>query len=74
MQAYEKIKNRPINTIAIKNRQSVRNIGAFQNVYRDYVYAAVELKIVTPTDAVVLPSKQMTAEETIIMLYKMQSR
>lgn len=74
MQAYEILYDRPIKSVAIKNKQSVQNIGAFQSIYRDYVYAAVELKIVTPTNAKVLPSKQMTVEETIIMLYKMQAR
>lgn len=74
MQAYEILYNRPIKSVVIKNKQSVQNIGAFQSIYRDYVYAAVELKMVTPTNAKVLPSKQMTIEETIIMLYKMQAR
>ena len=74
MQAYEMLYNRPVKSIVIKNRQSVQNIGAFQSIYRDYVYAAVELKIVTPINAKVLPSKQMTVEETITMLYKMQAR
>lgn len=73
MQGYEKIKNRPIASIVIKNRQSVKNIGAFQNVYRDYVYAAVELKIVSNPNSQVLPSKQMTVEECIAMLSKMAS-
>ena len=73
MQAYEKLYNRPVSTIAIKNRQSVQNIGAFQPVYRNYVYAAVELKIVEPTDNKVMPSKQMTVEEVIKLLYKVQS-
>lgn len=74
MQAYEMLYNRPIKSVVIKNKQSVQNIGAFQSIYRDYIYAAVELKIVTPTNAKVVPSKQMTVEETIIMLYKMQAR
>ena len=74
MQAYEILYDRPIKSVAIKNKQSVQNIGAFQSIYRDYVYAGVELKIVTPSNAKVLPSKQMTVEETIIMLYKMQAR
>ena len=73
MQAYEKLYNRPVNTIVIKNRQSVQNIGAFQPIYRNYVYAAVELKIVEPVDNRVIPSKQMTVEEVIKLLYKVQS-
>ncbi len=74
MQTYEKLYNRPIASISIKNRQSVRNIGAFQNIYRNYVYAAVELKIVENPNSQVLPSKQMTVEEIIRMLYKVQAR
>lgn len=74
MQVYEMLYNRPIKSVVIKNKQSVQNIGAFQSIYRDYIYAAVELKIVTPINAKVVPSKQMTVEETIIMLYKMQAR
>ncbi|MBE6024496.1 MAG: hypothetical protein E7231_15140 [Cellulosilyticum sp.] len=72
MQGYELLKHRKINTISIKNKQSVLNIGAFQPIYREYVYAAVELKIVQPQDSRVLPSKQMTATEVIKMLYKIQ--
>lgn len=74
MQAYEKISNRSVNTIMIKNRQSVQNIGAFQPIYRNYVYAAVELKIVEPVNTSVMPSKQMTVEEIIKLLYKVQAR
>ena len=73
MQGYEVVKHRKVETIAIKNKQSVQNIGAFQPVYRQYVYAAVELKVVQPQDSRVLPSKQLTATELISMLYKMQS-
>ena len=72
MQGYELIKHRDVNTIVIKNKQSIQNIGAFQPVYRPYVYAAVELKIVQPQDSRVLPSKQMTGTEVIAMLYKIQ--
>lgn len=73
MQAYELLYNRSVKSVVIKNKQSVQNIGAFQTMYRDYVYAGVELKIITPTNAKVLPSKQMTVEETIKMLYKVQA-
>ena len=73
MQAYEKIYNRPVSSINIKNRQSVQNIGAFQPVYRSYIYAAVELKVVEPVDRRVIPSKQLTVEEVIKLLYKVQS-
>ncbi len=72
MQGYEKVHKRPINSIVIKNRQSVQNIGAFQAQYRPYVYAAVELKIVNNPNSKVLPSKQLTVEEIIAMLYKSQ--
>lgn len=68
MQAYEKIYNKPIAAINIKNRQSVTNIGAFQPPHRQYVYAAVELKIIPNTNGTVMPSKMMSAEEIIKML------
>lgn len=73
MQGYERIHNRKVATIAVKNKQSVQNIGAFQPIYRDYVYAAVELKIVNSPDGKVLPSKQISVEEFIAMLSKMAS-
>ena len=73
MQAYEKTHHRKVSTIKIKNKQSVTNIGAFQPVYRDYVYAAVELKIIDNPSSKVIPSKQMTVEEIIKILYKMQT-
>lgn len=73
MQGYEKVHKRSVNSIVIKNRQSVQNIGAFQTQYRPYVYAAVELKIVNNPNSKVTPSKQMSVEEIIAMLYKAQS-
>ena len=73
MQGYEAIHHRKVNSIMIKNKQSVSNIGAFQPVYRDYVYAAVELKIIDNPGSKVIPSKQMTVEEVIKILYKMQT-
>ena len=72
MQAYEKLYNKPVASIRIMNKQSVQNIGAFQPAYRNYVYAGVQLKIVNNPSSKVIPSKQMTVEETIIMLYKLQ--
>lgn len=74
MQAYEKRYNRKIASVVIKNKQSVQNIGAFQSIYRTYVYVGVELKIVENPNSKVLPSKEMTAEEIIKMLYKMQAQ
>lgn len=74
MQAYEKRYNKPITAIAITNRQSVQNIGAFQQVYRNYIYAAVQLGIVTPDNGRVLPSKQLSVKEFLKMLYIMQSK
>jgi hypothetical protein len=68
MQAYEKIYNKSVAAVNIKNRQSITNIGAFQAPYRSYVYAAVELKVVPAANAMVLPSKIMSAEEIIKML------
>ena len=70
MQAYEKIYNKPIATIQIKNRQSVSNIGAFQTQYRAYVYGGVELNIIPLVNRQVLPSKLMSVEETLQMLSK----
>ena len=74
MQAYEKLHNRKANSIVIKNKQSVQNIGAFQSIYRTYVYAAVELKMIDNPNSKVLPSKEMTAEEIIKILYKVQAQ
>ncbi|PHV69852.1 hypothetical protein CS063_13515 [Sporanaerobium hydrogeniformans] len=74
MQVYEQLYNRPIHAIAIKNRQSIKNIGAFQTIYRNYVYAAVELRIVDNPNSQVLPSKQLMVEEVIRMFYKVQVR
>lgn len=71
MQAYEIQKNRPVQTINITNKQSVTNIGAFQPIYRDYVYAAVQLKVINNQDSKVLPSKQISVEEFIQILCKM---
>lgn len=72
MQGYEVIKHKDVDTISIRNKQGVTNIGAFQPLYRQYVYAAVELKIITAKDSKVMPSKQMTATEIIEMLYKIK--
>lgn len=74
MQTYEKLYNKPIGAINIKNRQSVTNIGAFQVPYRPYVYAAVELKIIQNPNLQVLPSKAMSAEEIIKMLSRIITR
>ncbi len=72
MQGYEMLHHRKVETIVIKNKQSLTNIGAFQPIYRPYVYAAVELKIIDNPNSKALPSKQMSAEEMIKMLYKIQ--
>ncbi|WP_069998897.1 hypothetical protein [Cellulosilyticum sp. I15G10I2] len=74
MQAYEKVYNRPITSVQIKNRQSVTNIGAFQTQYRAYVYAGVELNIVNNPNRQVLPSKSMSVEETLKILSKVALR
>lgn len=73
MQGYEILRDRKVESIAIRNRQSVQNIGAFQSIYRPYVYAAVELKVIQASNSKVFPSKQMTAQEIIQMLYKIQA-
>ena len=72
MQGYEMLHHRKVETIVIKNKQSLTNIGAFQPIYRPHVYAAVELKIIDNPNSKALPSKQMSAEEMIKMLYKIQ--
>lgn len=73
MQGYEVLHHRNTSSVVIKNRQSVSNIGAFQPIYRPYIYAAVELKIVNNPNTKVMPSKQMTSEELIKMLYQIQA-
>ena len=73
MQGYEMLHHRKVENIVIKNKQSLTNIGAFQPIYRPYVYAAVELKIIDNPNSKALPSKQMSAEEMIKMLYKIQA-
>ncbi len=72
MQGYEQIHHQKVQTIKINNKQSVQNIGAFQSIYRDYVYAAVKLNIVIPTDNKVYPSAELTVEKVIKMLYDIQ--
>lgn len=72
MQGYEQLQRRSIQSINNSNKQSVQNIGAFQSVYRDYIYSAVTLKIVTPQNNKIYPSSQITVETTIKMLYDIQ--
>lgn len=72
MQGYEQIHHINVKEINITNKQSVKNIGAFQPVYRDYVYAAVKLNIVVPNENQVYPSNQISVEMAIKMLYGMQ--
>lgn len=74
MQAYEVLKNKKVNQVRITNKQAVTNIGAFQPAYRDYVYAAVELKIIDNPDNRVLPSSKITQEDYIKILYRMTQR
>lgn len=68
MQAYEKIYYKSVDSIYIANKQSVQNIGAFQPQYRQYVYAAVQLGVVSPKNNKVLPSEPMTTRDVIKML------
>lgn len=70
MQVYEKINNVSVNTIYIKNKQSVQNIGAFQTHYRPYVYAAVELGVVKTTDGKIAPEGGITCKQAIEMFTK----
>lgn len=74
MQAYEKMYYKPIQSIFITNKQKVQNIGAFQPVYRPYVYAAVELGVIIPEGNKLSPSKIMTTEEVIRMLTKIMPK
>ncbi|MGL4345925.1 MAG: hypothetical protein ACRCTE_12065, partial [Cellulosilyticaceae bacterium] len=70
MQAYEKITYKSVNQIMIMNKQSVSNISAFQPKYRQYVYAAVQLGVVTPKNQRVSPSDGVTTREFLQMLSK----
>jgi hypothetical protein len=70
MQAYEKIHHTSVDNLFISNKQAIQNIGAFQTYYRNYVYAAVQLKIVTPENNKVLPSKQLSVKDVLSMLVK----
>nr|WP_307991056.1 hypothetical protein [uncultured Niameybacter sp.] len=70
MQAYEKMYYKNINSIYISNKLKVENIGAFQPIYRPYVYGAVELGIAVPEGNKVLPSKLITAKDVVRMLSK----
>ena len=74
MQAYEKIYNQKAESIKIKNKQGIQNIGAFQAHHRNYVYAAAELRIVAPVNNMIIPSKFMTNEEILEMLSKTVTR
>lgn len=74
MQAYEKIYNKKVESIKVKNKLSVKNIGAFQEYYRNYVYAASELKVVAPVNDMIVPSKLMTNKEILEMLSKAVTR
>ncbi len=74
MQAYEKIYNKKVESIKVKNKQGIKNIGAFQEYYRNYVYAATELKIVVPVNSMIVPSKFMTNKEILEMITKMVTR
>lgn len=70
MQAYEKMYYKNLNSMYISNKLRVENIGAFQPIYRTYVYGAVELGVVVPEGNKVLPSKSITAKDIIRMLSK----
>lgn len=72
MQAYEKLHQRKVSTIYISNKQIVQNIGAFQPVYRDSIYAAVALNVVVPTYNRILPSQKITGQQLITMLYQIE--
>lgn len=74
MQAYEVLNNKKVANVRITNKQAVTNIGAFQPVYRDYVYASVELKIIDNLNNQVLPSVKTTQEDYIKVLYRMTQR
>ena len=72
MQGYEKLHHTNVKSINISNRQSVQNIGAFQPMYQDYVYAAVQLKVVIPENNKIYPSTPVSIETVIKMLYNIQ--
>jgi hypothetical protein len=73
MQTYEKVNNKDIRAIVIRNKQSVSNIGVFQSQYIPYVYAAVELGVVTPVNQKIVPSEGVLAIEVIQILTKITS-
>lgn len=74
MQAYEKIQYKSVHQIMIMNKQSVSNIGAFQPKYRQYVYGAVQLGIIQPTNGKVMPSDGVTTKIFIQMLSKIVAK
>ncbi|OOB76974.1 MAG: hypothetical protein BEN19_03090 [Epulopiscium sp. Nuni2H_MBin003] len=65
MQLYEKVTYRSVSQIVITDRQSVTNIGAFTPIYREYVYAGVQLGFVQTVDAQVYPSQPLKVSEVI---------
>ena len=47
MQVYEKIHNKPIGSVHIKNRNALSNIRDFNQLHQPYVLVAVDSKIIT---------------------------
>lgn len=70
MQAYEKLYSVDIKSIQVTNKKSVSNIGAFKEVYRPYVYGAVKLGVVKPTNNIVSVKSSVAVKEIINMMAK----
>ena len=70
MQAYEVMYYKPVTSITITDKGRIQNIEAFQWVYRDYVYGAIQLGVVTPVNKQLDPAGKVTTENFLKMLVK----
>lgn len=70
MQGYEVLKRKNVNQIVINNKNCVRNIASIQEIYRPYVYAAVQLNVVTPINGKIVPNDKVSVPSVIKMLEK----
>ncbi|ONI44954.1 hypothetical protein AN641_05315 [Candidatus Epulonipiscioides gigas] len=74
MQLYEKIHFTDVSNIFITNRQSIKNIGAFNPTYREYIYAAVELGFIETVNGQVYPSMPLNPDELSKILAKIVTK
>ncbi|ONI40094.1 hypothetical protein AN639_05160 [Candidatus Epulonipiscium fishelsonii] len=70
MQAYEVMNKVDVDTVQLRNKQSITNIGAFQPKYQNYVSAAVALGIIDAENSQVIPSKKMSIESILGIIDK----